>query len=95
MAISRDQVAHIARLAHLDFSEAEQERFTREMNAILEYVALLDRLDTSAIEPTSHVEEGSRAWRDDHAGGSIPHDDALRNAPESGEGHFKVPRVMG
>lgn len=88
-------MAHIARLAHLNFSEAEQERFTRQLNAILEHVALLDRLDTSAIEPTSHVEEGSRAWRDDHAGGSITRDDALRNAPESGQGLFKVPRVMG
>jgi len=88
-------VAHIARLAHLDFSEAEHERFTRQLNAILEHVALLDRLDTSAIEPTSHVEEGSRAWRDDRVGGSISRDDALRNAPESGQGLFKVPRVMG
>jgi aspartyl-tRNA(Asn)/glutamyl-tRNA(Gln) amidotransferase subunit C len=93
--ITSDQVRHIARLANLDFSEAEFDRFTRQLNAILEYVGQLNRLDTAAIEPTFHVESGAHALRDDATRETLPRDEALRNAPESGHGLFKVPKVIG
>ncbi len=95
MAITKSEVRHIARLANLDFSEEEYDRFTQQLNAILDYVAQLDRLDTGAIEPTFHVGGGSHALREDEARGSIPQDDALKNAPEADRGLFKVPKVIG
>jgi aspartyl-tRNA(Asn)/glutamyl-tRNA(Gln) amidotransferase subunit C len=95
LAITRDEVRHIAKLANLDFTEEEFDRFTRQLNAILEHVAHLNALDTSAIEPTFHVDGGAHALRDDTAGGSIPREEALANAPESAGGHFKVPKVIG
>ena len=95
MAISNQEVRHIAKLANLEFSEEEIDRFTRHFNSILEYVALLDALDTSAIEPTSHVDSGSHALRDDVLVPSISREEALANAPESERGHFKVPKVIG
>ncbi|PYS96590.1 MAG: Asp-tRNA(Asn)/Glu-tRNA(Gln) amidotransferase GatCAB subunit C [Acidobacteria bacterium] len=95
MAIGKSEVRHIARLANLDFSDEEYDRFTHQLNAILEYVAQLDRLDTSAIEATSHAGSETGPLREDAAGGSISQEEALRNAPEPGRGHFKVPRVIG
>ena len=95
MAISLDEVRHIARLANLEFTEEEQERFTRQLNSILEYIAQLSRLDTAAIEPTSHVESGSHALREDRLQPSLSREEALANAPESERGLFKVPRVLG
>ena len=95
MPITSGEVRHIARLANLEFTEAEFGRFTQQLNAILEYVAQLNRLDTSGIEPTSHVESGAHALRDDALRDSIARDEALRNAPEAAHGLFKVPKVIG
>ena len=95
MGITRDEVRHIARLANLDFTDEEYDRFTQQLNAILQYVAQLDRLDTSAIEATSHVGTGSEALRDDLVMEPIPREEALANAPEADRGYFKVPKVIG
>ncbi len=95
MAVTRDQVRHIAKLAHLEFDDHEYDRFTQQLNAILDYVAQLDRLDTSAVEATSHMETGTHALRDDRVRPSIPREEALRNAPDSERGLFKVPKVIG
>jgi aspartyl-tRNA(Asn)/glutamyl-tRNA(Gln) amidotransferase subunit C len=94
MPITREEVRHIARLANLEFGEEEQERFTRQLGAILDYVAQLDRLDTRDVEPTSHA-GGSSEMRDDALAPPLDRDAALANAPESGRGLFKVPRVIG
>lgn len=95
MPITRDEVRHIARLANLEFSEEEQDRFTRQLSAILDHVAHLDRLDTADVEPTSHAGDEAAALRDDTPQPTLSSDEALANAPESGRGLFKVPRVLG
>ena len=95
MSIDRKEVLHIAGLAHLDFSDEEYDRFTRELNEILAYVAHLDEIDTTSIEPTAQVGDGSQRLRDDRVGGSIPTDDALENAPDAAAGLFRVPKVIG
>lgn len=95
MAITRNEVLHLAKLANLEFTEEEVDRFTRQISSILDYVARLNEIDTSAIEPTSHVESGSHALRDDALRPSIPRAEALANAPESDGSHFKVPKVIG
>jgi aspartyl-tRNA(Asn)/glutamyl-tRNA(Gln) amidotransferase subunit C len=95
VAIGKDEVRHIARLANLDFSEAEYDRFTRQLNSILDYVAQLDRLQTGTVEPTSHAVSDSRGLRDDAVAPSISREEALANAPDADRGLFKVPRVIG
>jgi aspartyl-tRNA(Asn)/glutamyl-tRNA(Gln) amidotransferase subunit C len=95
MAITRNEVLHLAKLANLEFGEEEIDRFTRQISSILDYVARLNELDTSAIEPTSSIESGSPALRDDVLAPSIPRGEALANAPESDGVHFKVPKVIG
>jgi len=95
MAITKNEVLHLAKLANLEFTEEEIDRFTLQIGSILDYVARLNELDTSAIEPTSHVESGSHALREDELRPSIPREEALANAPESDGSHFKVPKVIG
>jgi len=95
VGITRDEVRHIARLANLDFTDEEYDRFTQQLNAILQYVAQLDRLDTSAIEATSHMDIGAHPLREDRVQGAISREEALANAPEADRGLFKVPKVIG
>jgi aspartyl-tRNA(Asn)/glutamyl-tRNA(Gln) amidotransferase subunit C len=82
-------------LANLEFGDAEIERFTRQLSAILDYVAQLDRLNTDAIEPTSHVNAAAHALRDDALQPPAAHEEALANAPGTDRGYFKVPKVIG
>jgi len=95
MAIEIAEVRHIAKLANLDFSDEEMLVLSRQLNEILGYIEKLDELDIGAIEPTSHVTEVSHAFREDVVVPSIPVSEALANAPESREGHFTVPKVIG
>ena len=94
MSISLDEVRRIARLAHLQFDPEEQERFTRQLSAILDHVRMLERLDTKTVEPTAHAGAGA-ALRDDRIVPPIDETTALDNAPEPERGLFKVPRVLG
>jgi aspartyl-tRNA(Asn)/glutamyl-tRNA(Gln) amidotransferase subunit C len=94
VAISLEEVRRIARLAHLAFGPEEQERFTRQLSAILDHVRSLDRLDTRNVEPTAHAGTGAML-RDDVVVPPLDPDEALANAPESERGLFKVPRVLG
>jgi aspartyl-tRNA(Asn)/glutamyl-tRNA(Gln) amidotransferase subunit C len=95
MPITREEVRHIARLANLEFTEEEQDRFTRQLSAILDHVAHLDRLDTSAVAPTSHAGDETSPLREDTPRPTLSNDEATANAPEAARGLFKVPRVLG
>jgi aspartyl-tRNA(Asn)/glutamyl-tRNA(Gln) amidotransferase subunit C len=92
--IDQDQVRHVARLARLELTPEEVERFARELSDILDYVAQLEGLDTDAIEPTSHAVELRNVLRSDEPGGSLEPSAALRNAPSREQGFFQVPKVL-
>ena len=91
MAISRDEVLHVARLARLELGEDEIERFTEQLSAILEAVAKVSELDLAGVEPTAHPLDVVNVWAEDEPRPSIPVDDALANAPDRHGGFFKVP----
>ena len=93
--ISTEDVQHVARLARLDISDEETERFAQQLNAILTYMDKLNELDTSNVEPMSHVIDVSNAFREDIVRESIPQEVSLANAPERENGFFKVPRIIG
>ena len=65
MAITREEVLHVARLARLSLLEAEAERLREQLSAILDYVKQLDRLDTRDVVPTSHAVETGTPFRND------------------------------
>ena len=91
MAITRDEVLHVARLARLELTDDEVERFTEQLSAILEAVAKVSELDLSEVEPTAHPLDVVNVWAEDEPRPSIAVDDAFANAPEREGGFFKVP----
>jgi len=95
MSIPLETVRHIARLANLEFAGEELEVFARQLNSILLYIEKLDELETQNVQPTSHVTEMRQAFREDLVAPSLEVSEALANAPESKDGHFAVPKVIG
>ena len=91
MAIGRDEVLHVARLARLALTEEELDRLGRELNAILEAVGKVSELDLADIEPTAHPLEVVNVWAEDESRPSLSPAEALENAPEREEGFFVVP----
>jgi aspartyl-tRNA(Asn)/glutamyl-tRNA(Gln) amidotransferase subunit C len=92
--IERDEVLRIAELARLELSEAEAERMTAELEAILGHVASLAALDTTGIEPTAHALSIPTPLRDDRALPPLDPERALANAPERDGFAFVVPKVL-
>jgi aspartyl-tRNA(Asn)/glutamyl-tRNA(Gln) amidotransferase subunit C len=89
--IDRDQVLHVARLARLRLSEAEVERMTGELSAVLDHVERINELELDDVAPTSHVVEVENVLRADEPRPSLPRERALESAPSPVEGGFGVP----
>lgn len=94
MAITRDEVLHVARLARLELAEEEIERLTVQLGAILEAVGKVAELDLSDVPPTSHPLDLVNAWGEDEPHESLPLEDALANAPEREGDLFRVPPTV-
>jgi len=95
MALSRDDVQHVAQLARLSFSDDEEERMAKEMSQILDHFEKLDELDTSGVPPMSHVLDVTNVFRADEIESRIDQEQALAPAPETDGGYFQVPKVVG
>jgi len=94
MALTIEQVEHIARLARLDLSEEEKEQFRGQLSQILDHFAQLQELDTQEISPTFRVLDSASPLRLDQARSGLSTQEALRNAPESEDNQFRVPPVL-
>lgn len=95
MSVTINDVEHVAALARLSFSDEEKVKLTEQLNTILTYMEELNTLDTSAVEPLSHVIELQNVFRDDQRQPCISREEALQNAPVKSEKFFKVPKVIG
>jgi len=91
MAISKKEVLHVASLARLELSADEVERFTEQLGAILEAVGKVSELDLTGVEPLSHPRDLVNVWAEDEPRPSLPLEQALANAPETEDDHFRVP----
>ena len=91
MAITRDDVLHVAALARLDLTEEEIARLELQLNDILEAVGKVSELDLSDVPPTSHPLDVVNAFRADEPRPSLPLDDVFANAPERDGDFFRVP----
>jgi len=91
MAISRDDVLHVARLARLALRDDEVERLQSELSAILEAVGKVSELDLTDVPPTSHPLDLVNVWDDDEPRASLGLEEALVNAPEREGDGFRVP----
>lgn len=94
MALSREEVLHVAELARLSLNPEEIELFTRQLNDILAYVEQLQELDTVGVAPLAHVIPLWNAFREDEVKAGLPLAEALENAPAREDGSFLVPRVI-
>jgi aspartyl-tRNA(Asn)/glutamyl-tRNA(Gln) amidotransferase subunit C len=95
--ISADEVRETAMLARLELTDAELQRLTRELDAILGYMDLLAKLDVSNVEPTTHAVPLDLPLRDDALEALEPHlplDAALADAPRRHDGLFEVPKII-
>lgn len=95
MSISQKQVEHVAKLARLTLNDEEKQRFTNQLNDILQFAEKLNELDTENVEPTSHIYPVVNVMREDTVRPSIEREKALVNAPDQKAGLFRVPAVFG
>ena len=91
MAITREEVLHVAKLARLELTDEEVERLTGELGAILEAVGKVAELDLSDVPPTSHPLSLVNAWREDEPHESLGLDEVFANAPQREDDLFRVP----
>ena len=94
MAVTLKDVEHVANLARLEFSEEEKKTLVNQLNRILEYMEKLNELNTSKVEPLSHVIPLTNVFREDKVKPSLSVSDVLKNAPAKTEKFFKVPKVI-
>jgi aspartyl-tRNA(Asn)/glutamyl-tRNA(Gln) amidotransferase subunit C len=93
-AISRDEVAHLARLSRLAVTEQELDQFAGQLDVILQSVARVGEVAADDIPPTSHSVPLTNVYRDDVVAPSLSQDEALSGAPDAAEGRFRVPRIL-
>jgi aspartyl-tRNA(Asn)/glutamyl-tRNA(Gln) amidotransferase subunit C len=91
MAITREEVLHVARLARLELSEEDVERFREQLSAILDAVSKVSELDLSDVPPTAHPLEIANAWAEDEPHECLSVADAFANAPDREDGFFRTP----
>ena len=94
MAITRDEVRHVATLFRLGLSEEDIARFQEQLSQIIDYFQVLQQVDTEGVEPTSHTLALENVMRDDEPRPSFPSDDILANAPFRENSFFRVRAVL-
>ncbi len=92
--ITIDQVRHVARLARLELSAAEEQSLQSDLSAILTYVDKLNQLNTEEVEPTAQVGESGTPMRDDEITNRPAPEEMLANAPARSRNFFKVPKII-
>lgn len=92
--ISIEEVKHVAKLARLNLTDKETEGYRDDLNSILDYVAALENIDTTDIEPMSHVLDIKNVWRKDTPLERDNPLDLLKNAPEKAGAYYKVPKIL-
>lgn len=94
MPLSKEQVEHIAKLARLNLTLEEIEKFTKELTIIVDYFDQLKAVDTEGVGPQSQFIKAENVFREDGVRPSLPRKMALRNAPDSDGEYFRVPKVI-
>lgn len=94
MSVSIEQVRYIASLARLRFTDEEERRLAEQMNDILKYIEKLDELDTTGVQPMSHVLDLNNVFRPDVTESRISREEALKNAPDADDAYIRAPKVI-
>lgn len=95
LALSKEEAAKVAFLARLSLTPDEVDRMALDLGQVLDHMAMLNELDTRQVAPTFHVNAPRDPWRDDAIRPGLPSGTALGNAPDSKDGQYRVPKIMG
>jgi len=94
MSLSPQEVEHIAKLARLQLTDEQKERYRGQLEAILDHVAKLQELDTKDVPLTASVSVAQMPLREDESRPGLSRDDLLKNAPQQDDDQFKIPPVF-
>lgn len=94
MKITKKEVEYVANLGRLELTDEEKEKYTSQLNELLEHFEKLNELNTENIEPTFHVLQMKNVFREDVLQPSLERENSLMNAPHKTEKYFKVPKVI-
>lgn len=91
--ITIQDVEHVAKLARLELTEEEKVKFSKQLGDVLKYVEQMNEVDTSNVEPLSHVVDFNNVMREDEIHYDCTKEQLMMNAPEEENGFFKVPKI--
>ena len=94
MPLTREEVEHVARLAHVGLSDDDVERFRTQLSQILDYFEVLKAVDTEGVPPTSQSLPLENVTRPDETLPPLDHESALANAPQRSDGYFRVRKIL-
>lgn len=94
MAISKEEVIHIAKLASLNLSEIELENYANDMTEILEFANMINSVNTDNVNETIAANENYNVFRKDEINQKVDRENLLQNAPSKDEGMFRIPKVI-
>jgi aspartyl-tRNA(Asn)/glutamyl-tRNA(Gln) amidotransferase subunit C len=94
MTIDKETVEKVAHLARLELSESEKQDMIQDMSKILDFMAKLNELDTTGVEPLIYMTDGANVLREDVVKQEITHEEALENAPKHDKDYFLVAKVI-
>ncbi|MDA0285422.1 MAG: Asp-tRNA(Asn)/Glu-tRNA(Gln) amidotransferase subunit GatC [Planctomycetota bacterium] len=92
--LSPEDVQKVATLARLKLSTEELQQVSRQLDGSLDYVAVLNEVDVSNVEPMAHVADVANAFREDEVRASLPREESLSNAPKTDGKYFLVPQIL-
>jgi aspartyl-tRNA(Asn)/glutamyl-tRNA(Gln) amidotransferase subunit C len=92
--LTLDQVKHVAHLARLAITEDDAVKFQQQLDKVITYAEQLNELDTTNVEPTSHVLDMKNVFREDVAQKGLPVEDVVKNAPDHADGQIRVPAII-
>ena len=93
--LSRQETAHVARLARIALTDEELERYAEQLTSVLEHAAAVSALDTEGVPPTAHPLPLRNVLRPDEVRPCLDREEVLAQAPAAESGRFKVPRILG
>ncbi len=94
MALTREEVLHVARLARIGLTDADVEKFREQLSSIIEHFDVLSRIDTTGVEPTTHTLPLVGVMGADEPRPSLTHEQVLANAPLEHDGYLRVRAVL-
>lgn len=94
MELNRETTLKLARLSHLSFSEEELDQIQQDLSKMIGFVEKLNEIDTTGIQPLTHISNTNNRLRTDEVKGSISAEEAFKNAPSASDHFFTVPKVI-